>query len=40
MTNQRTKSAKDVNAIVDVMIKKMEQLEDKVESLELRTNKL
>ena len=40
MTNQRTKSAKDVNAIVDVMIKKIEQLEDKVESLELRTNKL
>ena len=39
MTNLRTISAKDVNAIVDVMMKKIEQLEDNVERLELRTKK-
>ena len=37
MTNQMTKSAKDVNAILDAMMKKIGHLEDKVECLESRT---
>ena len=39
MKNQRTKSAKDETAIVDIMMKKIEQLEDKLEILESRTKK-